>query len=199
MIDTYEHIGDVKQALTEIKDGLPEIEGRDGKLLPKGGTFVSFVVLDTPALTLNAITYPPFRHPDIRKYVGWVIEKSFEYAGDQTPGRIGGYCGTIGRKGQIFDYLHPDDVPYRTVATVVDSECSVNPSTRVAKLLLSDGENDDPSYYSETPCNELPDRLLRAQYPEGALVGFAKHQFHAEQTLPEGAAKLAVITTYRCD
>ena len=190
----YSDIRSVKKRLTELRDVLPDIQGRNGELAY--AKTIPIDIMPSAAETIEALDVVPFKDPIFQDFTSYFISKAFE-VGEHKPVTLSGYCGVVGESGQMLDYLHSDPVSMRVTAAVVDNKCRVNPSTKICPDAVYDFElSQQISGLLNAPTIEVPDFMFLPSVEEGGFSQFVRNQAHTEQTLPLGTAKLALFATY---
>lgn len=191
----YPDISSVKRRLSDLRDILPEIQGRNGEL-----AYAKTVPIDvkpTATETIDALDVAPLLDPVFHNFAAYFIYAAFAVV-EYKPVSMNAYCGVVGQSGQMLDYLHDDPVSLRLSTTAADNSCRVNPSTRVCPDAIYDFDlSQQIRGLMDTPTIELPELFFIEPVPEGGISQFVRNQAHAEKNLPMGTAKLALFATYK--
>ena len=172
----------VRKALLKLKPTLPTIGDALGD--------VDIFDLDHPH------DHILFTHPALKPLTDYFIAYARNHE-DASLTRIAAYVGMVG-SNQFLTFLHKDPMAVRLTLTVADADNKLNPSTRTCKP-IGYLENFDREHYYQSLVSQksdtLPEEIFEPQVPEGQIVRFIRHQYHAETVLQPGTAKLFLAAT----
>jgi hypothetical protein len=199
LIDPVE-LAQLKVFLSEVKPGLETISGRLDPTQP-GVRLGILPIGHNSVRTIELITdIFPYGEPPVAPLVSAFVNTVFSDKNHHgEPSYLHGYCGVVGDAGQLYDVWHTDyDILRRETVTIVDTDCQVNPSVRLAQAAA-----DNIAQYVELKnlppnlaCDDINPQLMLEPGAEGAITPIGFQQAHAEKTLPPGTAKLALFATY---